>query len=176
VPPALQVDIWQVGCLTHELLCGSMAFEVRRPSKPAAAATRSAQLPPLLCRRCPSVVPPRLVPTLQHGPECCLLIPSTAPLAAALLPCCLQLEDLLQTGGLILWADLDVPPAPLAPDCLDFVRQALTKDPARRPTADELQQVGGREAAPGSCAGLAGCCRCTGCAPAELQLHQQRRL
>jgi serine/threonine protein kinase len=25
-----KVDVWQVGCLVHELLCGSMPFEVRK--------------------------------------------------------------------------------------------------------------------------------------------------
>lgn len=49
-----------------------------------------------------------------------------------------QTPDKALSSALVLWADLDQPPNGLAPDARDFLRAALTKDPAARPAAVQL--------------------------------------
>lgn len=70
-----KVDVWQVGCVVHELLCACLPFET--PDK-----------------------------------------------------------DL--TAALILWADITAWPDSLSPECIDFMKACLTKDPAARPSAQQL--------------------------------------
>ncbi|GLI59304.1 hypothetical protein VaNZ11_001157 [Volvox africanus] len=72
-----KVDLWQVGCLVHEILCLSLPFET---------------------------------------------------------------EDKLLACALILWADIVSFPDHLSPECHDFMRACLTKNPAERPSAAELLQ------------------------------------
>ncbi|GIL46486.1 hypothetical protein Vafri_3454 [Volvox africanus] len=72
-----KVDLWQVGCLVHEILCLSLPFET---------------------------------------------------------------EDKLLACALILWADIVSFPDHLSPECHDFMRSCLTKNPAERPSAAELLQ------------------------------------
>ncbi|GIL71258.1 hypothetical protein Vretifemale_1856 [Volvox reticuliferus] len=72
-----KVDVWQVGCLVHEILCLSLPFET---------------------------------------------------------------EDKLLACALILWADIVSFPEHLSPECHDFMRACLTKNPAERPSAVELLQ------------------------------------
>ncbi|GLC37330.1 hypothetical protein PLESTM_000569200 [Pleodorina starrii] len=70
-----KVDLWQVGCLVHEILCLSLPFET---------------------------------------------------------------EDKLLACALILWADIVSFPDHLSPECHDFMRACLTKNPAERPSAADL--------------------------------------
>ncbi|EFJ44233.1 hypothetical protein VOLCADRAFT_44254, partial [Volvox carteri f. nagariensis] len=72
-----KVDLWQVGCLVHEILCFSLPFET---------------------------------------------------------------EDKLLASALILWADIVSFPDHLSPECHDFMRACLTKNPVERPSAAELLQ------------------------------------
>lgn len=50
----------------------------------------------------------------------------------------LQLDSKLESAGLSLWADIEVLPGSVPPDCADFIQQALTKDPRLRPSAQQL--------------------------------------
>lgn len=50
-----------------------------------------------------------------------------------------QVESKIDSAGLALWADIEQPPGSLPPDCVNFLQQALTKDPRQRPTAEQLQ-------------------------------------
>jgi serine/threonine protein kinase len=52
----------------------------------------------------------------------------------------LQLDSKLESAGLALWADIEVLPGSVPPDCADFIQQALTKDPRMRPSAQQLLQ------------------------------------
>uniref|UniRef100_A0A7R9YZK2 Protein kinase domain-containing protein n=1 Tax=Chlamydomonas euryale TaxID=1486919 RepID=A0A7R9YZK2_9CHLO len=70
-----KVDVWQVGCVVHELLCGCLPFET---------------------------------------------------------------DDSSLTAALTLWADVTEWPDGLSPECIDFLKACLTKDPRRRPSADAL--------------------------------------
>uniref|UniRef100_A0A7S0WKQ3 Protein kinase domain-containing protein n=1 Tax=Chlamydomonas leiostraca TaxID=1034604 RepID=A0A7S0WKQ3_9CHLO len=72
-----KVDIWQVGCLVHEVMCGVLPFET---------------------------------------------------------------EDKLLAAALILWADIQVFPDNLSPQCVSFIQACLTKDPRQRPSAESLLQ------------------------------------
>ncbi|GFR45653.1 hypothetical protein Agub_g7064 [Astrephomene gubernaculifera] len=72
-----KVDLWQVGCLVHEILCLSLPFEA---------------------------------------------------------------EDKLLACALILWADITSFPDHLSPECHEFIRACLTKNPVERPSAADLLQ------------------------------------
>jgi serine/threonine protein kinase len=50
-----------------------------------------------------------------------------------------QVESKIDSAGLALWADIEQPPGSLPPDCVNFLQQALTKDPRQRPSAEQLQ-------------------------------------
>lgn len=52
----------------------------------------------------------------------------------------LQLDSKVESAGLSLWADIEVLPGSVAPDCSEFIQQALTKDPQLRPSAEQLLQ------------------------------------
>lgn len=52
----------------------------------------------------------------------------------------LQLDSKVESAGLSLWADIEVLPGSVAPDCSDFIQQALIKDPQLRPSAEQLLQ------------------------------------
>jgi len=64
---------------------------------------------------------------MWYVPLCCML-PSV------------QLDSKLESAGLSLWADIEVLPGSVPPDCADFLQQALTKNPRQRPTAQQLLQ------------------------------------
>lgn len=51
-----------------------------------------------------------------------------------------QVESKIDSAGLALWADIEQPPGSLPPDCVDFLQQALAKDPRQRPSAEQLQE------------------------------------
>jgi serine/threonine protein kinase len=68
----------------------------------------------------------------MHGLE----LPYTVILCA---PVCAQVESKIDSAGLALWADIEQPPGSLPPDCVNFLQQALTKDPRQRPSAEQMQ-------------------------------------
>ena len=39
-----------------------------------------------------------------------------------------------------MWADIEVLPGNVPPDCADFIQQTLTKNPSMRPSAQQLLQ------------------------------------
>jgi serine/threonine protein kinase len=55
-----------------------------------------------------------------------------------LIAAAVQLDSKLESAGLSLWADIEVLPGNIPPDCADFIQQALTKDPRLRPSAQQL--------------------------------------
>jgi hypothetical protein len=88
--------------------------------------TSPLMLAPQLSFRCASVCPARIL-SLCHVPP-------------ALPSCCCQLDSKLESAGLSLWADIEVLPGNVPPDCADFIQQALTKNPRARPSAQQLLQ------------------------------------